>query len=265
MIAAEVRAQWAQMKQDKTFFFKDPIPVRARLYVLAVITLGFAVALYCLSRIVDEASWQWLYLAGLTVVTSCFAIRIPLNLGKKGSLSISISDFCIFAALLLFGPAVAVVIAMIEAIISSLRVKIKRLYKVLFNVAQLALVAFVVGEVFYHLQGGSILLDGTQGLAFPALLVKVLFCSLLYFILNSVLVAAAMALVSRQSLTPLWKKNFLWASPTNLFNASVAAAVAFLTIQPIVFAFVLAVLPLILCTYYADRVNLYRQRVPVVD
>ena len=253
------------MKHDKTFFFKDPIPVHARRYILAVIILGFAVALYCLSRIVDAASWQWLYLAGLTVVTSCFAIRIPLNLGRKGSLSISISDFCIFAALLLFGPAVAVVIAMIEAIISSLRVKIKRLYKYLFNLAQLAVAAFVVGEVFYQLQGGSIPLDWTQGFAVPTLLVKILFCSLLYFGLNSVLVAVAMVLVSRQSLRLLWKTNFLWASPTNCFNASVAAALAFLTTQPIAFAFVLAVLPLILCTYYAHRINLYRQRVPVVD
>ncbi len=253
------------MKQGKTFFFKDPIPVPARLYVLAVITLGFAVALYCLSRIAAEASWQWLYLAGLTVVTSCFAIRIPLNLGKKGSLSISISDFCIFAALLLFGPDVAVLIAMIEAIVSSLRVKIKRLYKYLFNVAQLALVAFVVGEVFYQLQSGRIPLDWTQGIAVPPLLVKILFCSLLYFLLNSVLVAVAMVLVSGQSLTLLWKKNFLWASPTNLFNASVAATVAFLTTQPIAFAIVLGVLPLILCTYYAYRINLCRQPAPAAD
>ncbi len=186
----------SQMKQDKTFFFKDPIPVSARLYVLAVIALGLVVALYCLSRIAAEASWQWLYLAGLTVVTSCFATRIPLNLGRKGSLSISISDFCIFAALLLFGPYVAVVIAMIEAIISSLRVKIKRLYKYLFNLAQLALAAFVLGKVFYQLLGGTIPLDSTQGFAGPALLVKILSCSFLYFILNSALVAVAVALVS---------------------------------------------------------------------
>jgi hypothetical protein len=43
------------MKQGKTFFFKDPIPGSARLYVLAVIALGLVVALYCLSRIAAEA------------------------------------------------------------------------------------------------------------------------------------------------------------------------------------------------------------------
>ena len=215
------------MKQGRTLFFGDPISIAARLYVLAVLALGLAVSLHCFSRIVAEASWQWLYLAGLTGVTSCFAIRIPLLRGTKTSLSIGVSDFCIFAALLLFGPYVAVVIAMIEAIISSLRVKIKRLYKYLFNVAQLALVAFVVGEVFYHLQGGKIPLEGTPGSAGPELLVKILFCSLLYFILNSALVAVAVALVSRQSLTVLWKKNFLWASPTNLFNEPCCRSRAF--------------------------------------
>ena len=78
-------------------------------------------------------------------------------------------------------------------------------------------------------------------------------------------VAMAVALVSRQSLTVLWQKNFLWASPTNLFNASAAAGVAFLTTQPIVFAFLLAVLPLILCTYYAHRFNVCRQPALATD
>ncbi len=252
------------MKEGRTPFF-DPIPTAARIYVLAVLVLGLGMGLYCLSEIIAEASWQWLYLAALTGVTSCFAIRIPLLRGTKTSLSIGVGDVCIFAALLIFGPAVAVLIAMIEGAISSLRVKIKRLYKYLFNVAQLALVAFVVGEVFYHLQGGKIPLEGTPGSAGPELLVKILFCSLLYFILNSALVAAAVALVSMQSLAVLWKKNFLWASPTNLFNASVAAAVAFLTTQLINYAIVLVVLPLILCTYYAHRVNLCRQRAKAAD
>ncbi len=251
------------MKKGNPLFFRDALPLPARLYILAVIGLGFGIALHCLSRIVAEASWQWLYLAGLTVVISCFAIKIPLARGRKGSLTISISDFCIFAALLLFGPYVAVVIAMIEAIISSLRVKIKRLYKYLFNLAQLALVAYVVDEIFYQLQGRSMPPDWTQGLAVPALLVKILFCSLLYFVLNSALVAGAVALVTRQSLALLWKKNFLWASPINCFNASVAVSMAFLTTQPIAFAFVLGVLPLVLCTYYAHRVSLYRQQVPL--
>ena len=119
------------MKQGKRLFFKDLIPVPARLYVLAVLVLGFGVGLYCLSEVVAEASWRWLYLAVLTGVTSCFSIRVPLLRGTKTSLSIGVSDFCIFAVLLLFSPAVAVLIAMIEGAISSLRVKIKRVYKYL--------------------------------------------------------------------------------------------------------------------------------------
>ncbi len=253
------------MKSERTPFFVDPIPIAARCYVLTVLVMGLAVGLYCLSEVLREVSWHWLSLAALTGVTSCFAIRIPLLRSGKNSLSIGVSDFCIFAALLIFGPAVAVVIAMIEGAISGLRVKIKRLYKYLFNLAQLALASFVVGEVFLQLQGGRIVLEGTSGRPFPELLVEILFCSLLYFILNSALVAVAVALVSGQSLVLLWKQNFLWASPTNLFNASAAAAVAFVTTQPFGLAIVLAVLSLILCTYYAQRVKLYRQRVPRGD
>ena len=88
-------------KKSSVLFFKDAIPVPARLYILAVMGVGFAIALHCFSQIAAESSWQWLYLAGLTVVTSSFALKIPLVPRKGGSLSISISDFCVFAGLFL--------------------------------------------------------------------------------------------------------------------------------------------------------------------
>ena len=247
------------MKKSSLLFFKDAIPVPARLYILAVIGVGFAIALHCFSRILAESSWQWLYLAGLTVVTSSFALKVPLVPRKKGSLSISISDFCIFAGLFLFGPHVAVAIALIEGTISSARVRIKRLYKYLFNMTQLAVVTFAVGRLFDLLPDGILMQGETLGLGVSGLVAKALICSLLYFTLNSFLVAAAVALVSMQSLVVLWKTNFLWASLTNFFNAALAAVSALAT-APFDYVFVLAAVPLILCTFYAYRIGLSRAR-----
>lgn len=248
-----------EMKKSNSFFFKDTMPMPASLYVLTVIGVGLAIALHCLSRIVADSSWQWLYLAGLTVLTSCLAIKIPLPRSRMGSLTISISDFCIFGALFVFGPHVAVAIAIIEGIVSSLRVRIKRLYKVLFNISQLSLTAFVVGTIFRQLQSGTILQDSAYTLGAPELLIKTVICSLLYFTLNSFLVATAVALVSIESLALLWKVNFLWVSPTNFFNAS-CAAVSALATQPIDYAFLLLPLPLILCTFYAYRIRRSRKQ-----
>ena len=250
-------------KKSSVLFFKDAIPVPARLYILAVMGVGFAIALHCFSRIAAESSWQWLYLADLTVVTSSFALKIPLVPRKKGSLSISISDFCVFAGLFLFGPHVAVAIALIEGTISSARVRIKRLYKYLFNMAQLAVVTFTVGRLFDQLQGGILWQGQTLDLGLSGLVGKALLCGLLYFTLNSFLVATAVALVSMQSLVVLWKTNFLWASPTNFLNAALAALSALVT-PPFGYVFLLAVVPLILCTFYAYRIGLSRKRQPAI-
>ena len=247
------------MKKGNPLFFQEALPLPARLYVLAVIGLGFGIALNCLAQIAAEASWQWLYLAGLTVVVSCFAIKIPLARGKKGSLTISISDFCIFAALFLFGPHVAVIIAALEGVVSGLRVRINKLYKYLFNIAQLALAAYVLGEIFHSLQSGILLRDVGSVLGGSELLLKILVCSLLYFGLNSFLVAAAVALVSVQSLAWLWKVNFFWFSPSHFFNASLAATSA-VSVQPLDQVFVLAAVALILGTFYAYRIGLNRRR-----
>ena len=146
--------------------------------------MGLSLLPYCAYQTFYLSSSSWLYLAALTVITSCFAVKVQLASGKRGSLTVSVSDFFIFAAILLFGPAVAVVIAAIEGLMSSLKVKIKRLYKYLFNIAQLALGAFVVGQVFNHLGGGPISLDATRPEEIPGLVFAALFCGLLYFMIQ---------------------------------------------------------------------------------
>ncbi len=121
------------------------------------------------------------------------------------------------------------------------------------------LVTFAVGRLFDLLPDGILMQGETLGLGVSGLVAKALICSLLYFTLNSFLVAAAVALVSMQSLVVLWKTNFLWASLTNFFNAALAAVSALAT-APFDYVFVLAAVPLILCTFYAYRIGLSRAR-----
>ena len=116
-----------------SIFFGESLRLPVRVYVLSLIGLGIPLTLYCLAQVLQAGNWNWAYLAGMAVLTSCFVIRIQLGTVAGTSLSISASDFCIFAALLFFGPPAAVLIGATEGIVSSWRAGVKRLYKWLFN------------------------------------------------------------------------------------------------------------------------------------
>ena len=238
-----------------SIFFGESLRLPVRVYVLSLIGLGIPLTLYCLAQVLQAGNWNWAYLAGMAVLTSCFVIRIQLGTVAGTSLSISASDFCIFAALLFFGPPAAVLIGATEGIVSSWRAGVKRLYKWLFNAAQLALVTFIVGQVFYRLGEGEVSLDSSQTQGLGGLLVKILICALLYFILNSGFVAVALSLVTRRGLATVWKQNLLWASPSNFINAS-TAAILFFTFQPANFWMALALVPLIVGIYYVYKMGL---------
>ncbi len=238
--------------------FAETIPPKAKIYVLAITLVGCSLVPYCLYAVLNSPNGNWLYLAALTAVTSCFAVKVQLAAGKEASVTISVSDFFIFASILLFGPAVAVVIAAIEGLIASLKVRIKQTYKYLFNVAQVALGAFLVAQVFDRLGGGNVSLDSTRLADVPGLLIAALLCGFLYFLINSTLVAGAVALVTSQPMAKLWKDHFLWLSPTTFINAS-TAVLLFLSSRPIDLFAALAGVPLILGIYYAYRVKIHRQ------
>ncbi len=41
-----------EMKKSSRLFFKDALPVHARVYILAVMATGFGIALHCFSQII---------------------------------------------------------------------------------------------------------------------------------------------------------------------------------------------------------------------
>ena len=100
-------------------FSQSVMPGRARGYVFFIILLGLPLIPYCAQVVTQLDTHNWLYLAGLTALTSCLSSRIRLANGKRGSITISASDFSIFAALLLFGFEVTVLIGAIEGLVSS--------------------------------------------------------------------------------------------------------------------------------------------------
>ena len=238
-------------------FFEDTMPFRAKLYLASVIACGCLLFCYCFYHSLASLDFRWLILVALTVVASSFSIQIPLFKGRPEKLAISMSDAFIFTSILLLGPEAAAIVAMIEGHTANSKAKIQRRYKRLFNLFQLALVSFVVGHIFYLLEGKPAPLDPMQVEDPGRLLVEVAACALIYFALNTGSVALAMALATRQSFWIVWRGNFTWAW-TTYFAGGFLGAIVFLCFKEVRFYFIAIAVPTVLLIHYTYKMHLQR-------
>ena len=258
MTALVVRIPFAQvlaslLQSADAKLFREHVPNPAKLYVCSVIFVGFSIACYSLFQAFLNTHLQWLALAALTAIVACFPVRIPLLKGQKQSLSISMGDVCVFTAILLFGPNIAVAIGLVEAGVTTGRVKVRG-YKRFFNLAQLAVVSFVVGHVFYRLHGTQPPLDRNLVEDPARLLVETGVCGLVYFVLNTGLVGKAVSLCTDKPFWEVWRVNFIWASITH-FAGACLGAVMFICFKTIQFYSIAVAIPIIVLVYYAYRMN----------
>ena len=191
------------------------LPPTARAYVCAVVVAGALCLIDATARLQFDQAGLFALLAALGIATS--AIKIDLPLGRSQS-NLSLSHTINFWALLALGPAPAVCIATISAWAQcTFRVGARNpIHRILFNIGSLTLTAWVAG-----LPGALVTDWGGPG--FPALSRQAAVIAPLYFFSNTILVAAAIALSTRQPLSRVWYRNFLWSAPSYLAGAALAA------------------------------------------
>jgi len=191
------------------------LPPAARGYVWAVVVAGALCLIDATARLQFDQAGLFALLAALGVATS--AIKIDLPLGRSQS-NLSLSHTINFWALLALGPAPAVCIATISAWTQgTFRVGARNpLHRILFNIGSLTLTAWVAGlPVAFVMDWGA---PGFAALARAAAVIAPL-----YFFSNTILVAGAIALSTRQPLSRVWHRNFLWSAPSYLAGAALAA------------------------------------------
>jgi diguanylate cyclase (GGDEF)-like protein/putative nucleotidyltransferase with HDIG domain len=228
----------------------------ARLYVGTVITAGVLAVLHSVYVLhAYPVSYHWSILAGLTLLSGSFTVQIPTIPAR-----LSVSETFVFAAVLLFGPAAATMIVVLDSLIISLWLKQRsqRPSRVLFNVAAPSIAIWIAAHAFYALAE----IDPLARKAQPVLplLVPLLSLSVLYFLLNSILVAWAVAFEKRVSAFAVWRENFLWLSLNYFSGASVAALLLpYLQPEKPAFARVIGILlPLLLISYLTFKTAMGR-------
>jgi diguanylate cyclase (GGDEF)-like protein/putative nucleotidyltransferase with HDIG domain len=183
-------------------------------FLLLVVTCGAALLVLGMLRVPDSGLPLTLGLLAAAAATA--TVKLPLPLTTGGS-TLSLAYVVNFVALLSLGALPAVPIAVTSAWMQC-TVGVRRRnppHQTLFSMAVLGLSvagaglahASLVGLTSNHLTAQI----GAAGLA-----------ATVYFLLNTALVAAAIALSSGGAFAGIWRLNFLWTSPTYFIGAAIA-------------------------------------------
>lgn len=188
----------------------------ARPYVAAVTVTGIVLFGWCVSVVIrDSVPLQWLIFAGLTFACGRFTLRVP-----SVEATFSVSEMIGLTCVLLFGPAAGAITLALDCLALSLHHRGMPLQKALFNFGNLTLSVWISGTLFFALAGAEPLFGQTtpsSGLVAPLAAMAVV-----YFVLNSGLIAVAIALHSGQRPFAVWRAHFMWLGPGYAAGASIA-------------------------------------------
>ena len=160
---------------------------------------------------------KWFLLAALTLLSGSITVKLP-----SVPATLSVSETFVFTSVLLFGTAAGAITVMLDGLIISLWLQRKKLecHKLLFNATAPALSIWIAAELFFAITGIAPL--NQEAASLSGLLPGFLLFALVYFLLNSWLMATVVSF--EQPLTPLqvWRQNFLWLSLSFFSGASVS-------------------------------------------
>lgn len=195
------------------------LPIAARIYVSLVVLAGGV----CLGLGLLQSSFANPFLlASLIVLSSvCASMKVSLPLTVSGS-TLSVSYAVDFTALLLLGAEDASLVAAISALSQSVFHQRERNapHRIVFSMATLVLTI--------HAAGATLRLLGMPSSDVPTvgLVAPLIGGAIVYFLVNTGLVAGAIALSTRDNVATVWHTNFLYSSPSYFVGACVAAAAA---------------------------------------
>jgi diguanylate cyclase (GGDEF)-like protein/putative nucleotidyltransferase with HDIG domain len=226
-------------------------------YVATVISVGLALVLHSVvSLYTNPIGPEWLLLAGLTILTGSFTIKVPGITAR-----LTVSETFVFASVLLFGVAAGTLTVVLENLVVALWVKreSRSAYRALFNIAASALSIWIAATAFFAISGIQPFLNHNTTLG--VLLGPLAVLTIVFFLSNSWLVAIAVGLEKNKSAVEIWWKNFTWLSVNYFSGASVAAVIVTYTSTlntRALFGILVVIVPLLLVSYLTFRTAMGR-------
>jgi hypothetical protein len=184
-------------------------------YVGTVVVAGVLALALLRGTAVHEDPWTPLLLIVLAVVTGARPVRI-----SSLKTSLTATDPLILCALAILGPVAAAAVGLAGAAAAQVgKSRRTRGVKIVFNLGAIAL-STAAGA------GAFLALGGTPGDAVLTLIWPLAGATAAYFVLNTVLVAGAIALEKRQPVFATWRPTFQWTAVSFFASLSLAVCLA---------------------------------------
>ncbi|PYP84941.1 MAG: hypothetical protein DMF61_17930 [Blastocatellia bacterium AA13] len=192
-----------------------------RVYWWTTVSAGLLVTAWAIDQVLHMSKESDKLAVAALMVLALLASLKPTRVPGTQAV-ITPADVFVFLAAVVFGPAGATLVAVTEASFVSYRTS-DRWTSRLGGPALMAIAVSVSTEIFWLTAGGL------KGAVFLAALLGL---SIIYFFLNSLLLATHQSLKRRVPLFTLWKVNYSWASLTYIASAATAGLVHMAIGQP---------------------------------
>lgn len=227
--------------------------LQAKLFTSIVSAAGAVTLGYSIYRVIDEpVHLDWMFLLLLVLVMTLRAdVAIP---GTKSR--ITLTDTFIYIGALLLGPWAAAILASVDGLARSPRNAKRKIATVGINIAAMNLAALGASLLAISLFGplDRLVYDHSLLDRFALALAVIALAS---YLINTTIVAVAVALWRGYSAKKLWVENYLWTSGA-FFTGMLAAGLISKAITVFGFyAFVISI-PILLLTYITYRTFLGR-------
>jgi putative nucleotidyltransferase with HDIG domain len=240
----------AQGHSSKNFAALD---LGAQAFISAIVIAGFLVIAHSVQGLRSTpVTSQWFVLAALTLLSGSITIKLP---GIDAS--ISVSETFVFTSVLLFGTAAGTLTVTLDGLIISLWLWRKGIgfHKLLFNTTAPALSIWLAAELFFFVTGVPPLTQEATSLS--ALLPGLLLFAIVYFLLNSWLMATVVSFEQPSSPLEIWRHNFLWLCLSFFSGASVSILLVSVS-REINLTALAVIVPLLVISYLTYHTSMAR-------
>ena len=212
------------------------MPLKLKIYIGAITAAAIALFIYLTPSFPSLSDVWWVIIFFLFI--SALAEFIPVDLPISGAVSIGFPiDFVL---ILVYGPALAMLITALGALVGEIIERKVSWYKIIFNASQFALSAGIAGIVYQEL-GGVIGTANLTGYIVPALI-----CAFTYYFINSSLFVMVIHLAEGISFWSIWKTQLKGIITTYIALAPIGFIMAMVYVSIGIWGIILFFFPLIL-------------------
>jgi len=234
------------LTSDRTQHAKRGLSPACRGYAIAIGAAGvLPIAWAAWTLATNHPHPAWYLVAGLAVLCGPLCVRIP-----SIHATISVSEGFIFTAALLFGPAAATAIAVVDGLAVSLWSTRRSILQTLFGTGEPALCVSLASLLFYRLAGVPPLLHHPT--PFSQLAIPLVALTAAYFILNTALAGTAVWLENGGTPSAVLKQHLRHVALEFCVSLALASALAQTSGNLMSVAMVI-VIPMLLASYISSH------------